>query len=634
MDGGTSKIGSKRQGRKPVERLGPGWSTRLEEARLRRVAALAARKVTSPKTDTAKPWDAAVEKAAPKLVDEARVNLRSAARMKPKPSSVDPGDSVSEERLDRALAAVGTGMTRNASFPERGTRVAPASVNRRRGWGVLAAGIFLLSASALTYGLVQSSTSGADWLPAILTQGGPDAPTPEPSQPVAVGEAPVSSVADATGPDAASVPADVFQSPLELASGGVASVEAAAPSLGEAPGSAPGNVLPADVLAAPTPGEIVPAAPGEVGPDLLAMLSEAPASNDLIDADAATPLPAVEGGPATGAAPSALAARSAARETPLSDVASLEAPAPFEVAAATQPGPGSGEATAPDLSAPSGVQTEAPVALALGSGTDVAPPVFGSSEGTSRDAASAALALPEAGPPAFVEGFGEGAGPELALLFAEEAVPLASAPRVDDTVNAPVLSLAAPSAPQGIGARPDLQSATEPPAALERSAPIPDDGPRLVMHAPRSVTETGLAEAAEAVSAATGFGVETRPLVEFSISSSNVRYFHPEDRESASVVANALSARLRDFTDFEPAPPEGTIEVWLSGASDGSQPAPAVAQQSRPAAAAPGTSAVPACRASRGSATGVPDLHDNADAIWGPTPIRAVTDRLRAAPFR
>lgn len=55
--------------------------------------------------------------------------------------------------------------------------------------------------------------------------------------------------------------------------------------------------------------------------------------------------------------------------------------------------------------------------------------------------------------------------------------------------------------------------------------------------------------------------------VDLKISESNVRYFHGRDRGEAERLANAYSARLRDFTSFRPKPNEGTVEVWLAGQS-------------------------------------------------------------------
>ena len=34
---------------------------------------------------------------------------------------------------------------------------------------------------------------------------------------------------------------------------------------------------------------------------------------------------------------------------------------------------------------------------------------------------------------------------------------------------------------------------------------------------------------------------------------------------AAAALADGIGATLRDFTDFEPSPPEGLIEVWLAG---------------------------------------------------------------------
>lgn len=62
-----------------------------------------------------------------------------------------------------------------------------------------------------------------------------------------------------------------------------------------------------------------------------------------------------------------------------------------------------------------------------------------------------------------------------------------------------------------------------------------------------------------------GFRVEEAVRVDFRISRTNVRFFHAEDADLADEVAGALSAVSRDFTDYRPTPPAGTIEIWLEG---------------------------------------------------------------------
>jgi amino acid permease len=70
---------------------------------------------------------------------------------------------------------------------------------------------------------------------------------------------------------------------------------------------------------------------------------------------------------------------------------------------------------------------------------------------------------------------------------------------------------------------------------------------------------------AKSLLSAAGYAVDRTVRVDFRISQTNVRYFHPEDAELAAGVAEAVAGTARDFTDYRPSPDPGTIEVWLEG---------------------------------------------------------------------
>ena len=110
---------------------------------------------------------------------------------------------------------------------------------------------------------------------------------------------------------------------------------------------------------------------------------------------------------------------------------------------------------------------------------------------------------------------------------------------------------------------------------------------RVVLNAPRTVPDESLAAVIDALQQS---GANPDPRrVNLTISTSNVRYFHSEDAEAAAVIANGIGARLRDFTDFQPAPPEGLVEIWLAGSEiasasrtrDGERPLDQFAQDLR-----------------------------------------------------
>jgi hypothetical protein len=103
----------------------------------------------------------------------------------------------------------------------------------------------------------------------------------------------------------------------------------------------------------------------------------------------------------------------------------------------------------------------------------------------------------------------------------------------------------------------------------------PAVGPRfsgpVVLNAPASVGDAELAALVEGLGAG-GFVLAEPNRVDITISESNVRYFHAADAAAAMAVATELGAEARDFTAFSPAPPAGTIEVWLAGRGSGAAP--------------------------------------------------------------
>lgn len=85
------------------------------------------------------------------------------------------------------------------------------------------------------------------------------------------------------------------------------------------------------------------------------------------------------------------------------------------------------------------------------------------------------------------------------------------------------------------------------------------------VHVPSAVAEEAFLSHVEALQIG-GLKPDTA-RVNFKISQDNVRFFHPEDAPMANAVAERLGALARDFTDFSPKPPLGTVEVWIAGTS-------------------------------------------------------------------
>ncbi|MXQ09323.1 hypothetical protein GQ651_15870 [Alphaproteobacteria bacterium GH1-50] len=136
---------------------------------------------------------------------------------------------------------------------------------------------------------------------------------------------------------------------------------------------------------------------------------------------------------------------------------------------------------------------------------------------------------------------------------------------VDAVGEAPVSPSSTEQAPPNrvvFGAMP----ATPPADPLPGTSPpvfTPDRDLRVMLNAPRTVSDAELSSVVDAL-AAGGVQPDAR-RVNLNISTANVRYFHAEDAEAAAALADGIGATLRDFTDFEPSPPEGLIEVWLAG---------------------------------------------------------------------
>lgn len=167
--------------------------------------------------------------------------------------------------------------------------------------------------------------------------------------------------------------------------------------------------------------------------------------------------------------------------------------------------------------------------------------------------------------------------------------------------------IARPAPPRIATAAETTEAAGADAAATGVDAPEPEGEPagvppaRVLVHVPSGLASSEADRAVAALGAA-GYTPASRLPAQFTIGSTNIRYYHPEDAAAARIMAAAISAETgstavaRDFTDFRPQPLAGTIEVWLAGeapsapaAQASSQPAPPPAVQRRapPQAAAP-----------------------------------------------
>lgn len=100
-------------------------------------------------------------------------------------------------------------------------------------------------------------------------------------------------------------------------------------------------------------------------------------------------------------------------------------------------------------------------------------------------------------------------------------------------------------------------------------------------------TAAGTANEIAVALRAAGAGTANVVPVGFSVSSTNVRYYHAQDRAAAEALAELASGagpvETRDFTSFRPQPLPGVVEIWLRGAGSSGGGA-ATARSSAPAA--------------------------------------------------
>ena len=89
---------------------------------------------------------------------------------------------------------------------------------------------------------------------------------------------------------------------------------------------------------------------------------------------------------------------------------------------------------------------------------------------------------------------------------------------------------------------------------------------RIVMHAKEPAQK--LADQLQSLLTAMGVSEVEKRIVDEVPNSNQVRYYHPADKEAGQVVGEALSlvfddVAVRNFEDYQPAPADGLIEIWL-----------------------------------------------------------------------
>jgi len=185
---------------------------------------------------------------------------------------------------------------------------------------------------------------------------------------------------------------------------------------------------------------------------------------------------------------------------------------------------------------------------------------------TSPENGAAVTPLPDAGRPSDRPARPKPEG--IAAAAPHHAAPRAAAEANFGPEDATPDNAAPNNAAPEAATRSDMAGAAPPaddadPAPQERMAQ-PEEAPRVLVFFQTGLDPARITTATEALAAA---GLETVPPspVSFRVKQDQVRFFRPEDRSAARLVGEATGAAVRDFTDYRPRPPSGTMELWLSG---------------------------------------------------------------------
>ncbi|PZR00163.1 MAG: hypothetical protein DI533_06050 [Cereibacter sphaeroides] len=153
------------------------------------------------------------------------------------------------------------------------------------------------------------------------------------------------------------------------------------------------------------------------------------------------------------------------------------------------------------------------------------------------------------------------------------ALPSAQPPDVVPSSADPVLAPVEPVAEVPFAIAAALPMPGEPPAMLAPTVGLPDApvaaqlAPhRLTVLAPPSISDAALAKDEQGLRDA-GFTLAQPKRVTVTVGETHVRYYHPEDRAIAEVIAARFGGEARDFTGAGGGAGSGGIELWLEGSA-------------------------------------------------------------------
>jgi hypothetical protein len=90
-----------------------------------------------------------------------------------------------------------------------------------------------------------------------------------------------------------------------------------------------------------------------------------------------------------------------------------------------------------------------------------------------------------------------------------------------------------------------------------------DARPQVALHLSPGLSQAAIERARLALTNA-GVDLESSGPAVFGVLQSQVLYFHQEDATDAALIAEAIGATVRDFSEYTPTPERGWLEVWLA----------------------------------------------------------------------
>lgn len=147
-----------------------------------------------------------------------------------------------------------------------------------------------------------------------------------------------------------------------------------------------------------------------------------------------------------------------------------------------------------------------------------------------------------------------------------EPAPLPEQEVAKEVLTDPIIAaIAEAGVDEELAEEPTVEAAASLPAEPDQRLPGAEAF-AVVLNAPKSLSDEEVTRVSEDI-VGTGASIDKVERVNYLISANQVRFFRVDDAAPAAAIAERIGAEARDFTDYRPTPPAGTIEMFL--ASDG-----------------------------------------------------------------